>query len=172
MKSKKSGSQSLKKNMERVKGLTIFILTISLLVFCVQAEEVNKTDTDGVGTNEKQPFDPTISRDPFKPFIRVFGKKGPGSEISKSIPPIKRYTLTQFRLAGIIWVGQLPRAMVVDPEKNTYVLGIGEEIGSKQGKIVEIKDNGIMVEEKIYPGDVIGQKKIETVMSFLAFTEE
>lgn len=162
----------MRKGVERVKGFTILILAICLMVFCVRAEEVNKIDAGGGETNGVHHFIPTISRDPFEPFISIYGKKGPEWGISKSLPPIKRYPLAQFRLAGIVWVGDLPRAMVVDPEKNTYVLGIGEEIGSKHGKIVEIKDNGIMVEEKIYSKDMKGQEKIETVMSFLVFREE
>src|SRR3972149_3615563 len=94
------------------------------------------------------------------------------AQINKSLPPIKRYPLEQFRLVGIVWVGEQPKAMVVDPEKNTHFLGVGDEIGSKQGKIIEVRESGIMVEEKKYFEDVFGKKKVETVKSVLAFREE
>jgi Tfp pilus assembly protein PilP len=87
------------------------------------------------------------------------------------VPPIKRYPLEEFRLVGILWTGQQPKAMIVDPEKNTYVLGIGDEIGNSQGKIVEIRDNGILVEEKKQFEDIFGQKRIEIKKSILAFRE-
>jgi hypothetical protein len=62
--------------------------------------------------------------------------------------------------------------MIVDPEKNTYVLGLGDELGNSQGKIVEVRGNGILVEERRQLEDVFGQKKIETRKSILAFREE
>jgi Tfp pilus assembly protein PilP len=61
--------------------------------------------------------------------------------------------------------------MIVDPEKNTYVLGVGDEIGNMQGKIVEIKNNGILVQERRYFENVFGEKKVETATSVLAFRE-
>jgi len=87
------------------------------------------------------------------------------------VPPIKRYPLEQFRLVGILWAGQQPKAMIVDPEKNTYVLGIGDEIGNSQGRIIEVRESGILVEEKRQLEDVFGQKKIEVRKSVLAFRE-
>jgi hypothetical protein len=165
------GSESMKKERDGVKGFIVFILTICGVVFCAHAQEVNKTDTEGGGSKEKAVFNSVIKRDPFKPFIKIFKKKEPEPEVSKSLPPIKRYPLDQFKLVGIVWVGAKPRAMVVDPEKNTYVLGIGEEIGSKNGKVVEIKNNVIIVEEKRYLGDAIGKEGVETFISILAFRE-
>lgn len=153
------------------KGLISFLL-ISLWVFVSHAQEDQKTVTDFKTIQEGSTQKPLVNRDPFRPFIKIFEKKEVGTQINKSLPPIKRYPLEQFRLVGIVWVGEQPKAMVVDPEKNTYVLGVGDEIGSKQGKIIEVREGGIMVEEKKYFEDVLGQKKVETVKSVLAFREE
>ncbi len=153
------------------KGLISFLL-ISLWVFVSHAQEDQKTVTDFKTIQEGSTQKPLVNRDPFRPFIKIFEKKEVETQINKSLPPIKRYPLEQFRLVGIVWVGEQPKAMVVDPEKNTYVLGVGDEIGSKQGKIIEVREGGIMVEEKKYFEDVLGQKKVETVKSVLAFREE
>ena len=65
--------------------------------------------------------------------------------------------------------GGEPKAMVVDPEKNTYYLGVGDEIGNKNGEIIEVRDNGLLVQEKRYYEDVFGNSKVEVEKSVLAF---
>jgi Tfp pilus assembly protein PilP len=110
-------------------------------------------------------------RDPFRPSIKLEEEREVKPQVSQLVPPIKRYPLEEFRLVGILWAGQQPKAMIVDPEKNTYVLGIGDEIGNSQGRIIEVRESGILVEEKRQLEDVFGQKKIEVRKSVLAFRE-
>ncbi|MER3445928.1 MAG: hypothetical protein C4291_03415 [Candidatus Dadabacteria bacterium] len=154
------------------KEIIILFLVISLWFAGVRAEETQKTDINNIAPQGQSTYSAAGKRDPFKPFIKIVETKEVEPQLSKSLPPIKRYSLEQFRLVGIVSVGHQPKAMIVDPEKNTYVLGIGDEIGNRQGKIVEIRDNGILVEEKRYLEDVFGQKKVETKKSSLAFKEE
>lgn len=154
------------------KGVIILFSVIALWPASVGAEETRKTDITNVAPRGERIYNTAGKRDPFKPFIKIIEKKEAEPQPSKSLPPIKRYPLEQFRLVGIVSLGQQPKAMLVDPEKNTYVLGVGDEIGNKLGKIVEVKDNGIIVEEKRYIEDVFGQKKVETKKSSLAFKEE
>ena|ERR1700756_1660635 len=154
-----------------IKG-AIILLIIALWVVGAQAQESQKTDIPKPSAPQEEPiYSPIGKRDPFKPFIKIVEKEVK-PEVSKSLPPLRRYSLEQFRLVGIMSVGQQLKAMIVDPEKNTYVLGVGDEIGNKNGKIVEVRDNAILVEEKRYFEDVFGQKKIETKKSILAFKEE
>jgi Tfp pilus assembly protein PilP len=154
-----------------IKG-AIILLIIALWVVGAQAQESQKTDIPKPGAPQEEPiYSPIGKRDPFKPFIKIVEKEVK-PEVSKSLPPLRRYSLEQFRLVGIMSVGQQLKAMIVDPEKNTYVLGVGDEIGNKNGKIVEVRDNSILVEEKRYFEDVFGQKKVETKKSILAFKEE
>ena len=153
------------------KGLILFLL-IGLWVFVSHAQEDQKSATDFKTIQEGSTQKPSVNRDPFRPFIKIVEKKEVETEVGKSVPPIKRYPLEQFRLVGIVWVGEQPKVMVVDPEKNTYFLGVGDEIGSREGKIIEVRESGIMVEEKNYFEDVFGEKKVETVNSVLAFREE
>jgi len=118
----------------------------------------------------RPPYDPAGKRDPFKPFIRLVDipSAGPAPVV---VPPIQRYSLDQFRISGIVWMGGKPQAMVVDPEGNTYFLGDGDRIGNKEGEIIEVRDNGLLVEETIRSEDVYGEVKVETKKSVLAFED-
>ena len=118
----------------------------------------------------RSPYDPAGKRDPFKPFIRLVDipSAGPAPVV---VPPIQRYSLDQFRISGIVWMSGKPRAMVVDPEGNTYFLGDGDRIGNKEGEILEVRNNGLLVQETIRSEDVYGEVKIETKKSVLAFED-
>ncbi len=109
-------------------------------------------------------------RDPFKPFIKE--PKEREATISETTPPIKRFPLDEYRIVGIVWVDNVPRAMVVDPEKNTYFLGRTDEIGNRNGVILEVSENGLLVTEKRFFEDVFGEQKVEVKKSVLAFADE
>ncbi len=163
--------------------LSLVSLVLALFVFdgAVLAQQAVRPPAVEEGMAVQQspaptppPFDPKGMRDPFKPFIKLVQKKAPSkSKVSaKYLPPIKKYPLNEFRVVGIVWVGDTPKAMVVDPEQNTYMLGVGDEIGNQEGRIVDIRDNGIMVEEKQYTEDVFGKIHEKKIKSVLAFAEE
>ena len=109
-------------------------------------------------------------RDPFKPFIKTPKEKE--AVITATTPPIKRFPLEEYRIVGIVWVNNEPKAMVVDPEKNTYFLGKADEIGNKNGVIIEVNENGLLVSEKRFFEDVFGEQKVEVKKSVLAFADE
>ena len=121
-------------------------------------------------SDDRPPYDPAGKRDPFKPFIRLVDipMAGPAPVV---VPPIQRYPLDQFRISGIVWMSGKPQAMVVDPEGNTYFLGDGDRIGNKDGEIVEVRENGLLVEETIRSEDVYGEVKVEIKKSVLAFQD-
>jgi len=115
-------------------------------------------------------YQPFGKRDPFKPFIKEPKEKA--AAISETTPPIKRFPLDEYRIVGIVWVENVPKAMVVDPEKNTYFLGKTDEIGNKNGIILEVSENGLLVNEKRFFEDVFGEQKVEIRKSVLAFADE
>ena len=115
-------------------------------------------------------YQPTGKRDPFKPFIKE--PKEREASISETTPPIKRFPLDEYRIVGIVWVDNEPKAMVVDPEKNTYFLGPDDEIGNRNGVILEVSENGLLVNEKRFFEDVFGEQKVEVKKSVLAFADE
>ena len=138
-------------------------------------DTANKSVSDGLPRGdslripEKPRYDSTGMRDPFKPFIKLVDRPSGPPPIVK--PPIRRYPLSSFRLAGIIWIGDEPKAMIVDPEANTYFLGVGDKIGNKDGEILEVRDRGILVQEKTKLENVYGEVKIEVKKSVLAFQD-
>lgn len=115
-------------------------------------------------------YQPIGKRDPFKPFIKEPKEKE--TTISETTPPIKRFPLDEYRIVGIVWVDNVPKAMVVDPEKNTYFLGTDDEIGNRNGVILEVTENGLLVNEKRFFEDVFGEQKVEIKKSVLAFVDE
>lgn len=118
-------------------------------------------------------YSPTDKRDPFKPFVKVVDAEIEiKPEFNPLLPPIKRFALSQFKLVGVMWLESVPQAMLTDPERNTYILSVGDEIGNRQGSIVEIRENGIAVEEKYYLENAEGQRSVEIRKSVLAFTEK
>lgn len=115
-------------------------------------------------------YNPAGKRDPFKPFIQA-----PREEevvITEATPPLKKYSLNEYRITGIVWVSNEPKAVVVDPEGNTYFLGKGDEIGNRNGVITEVRESGLLVKEKRFFEDVFGNKKVEVKNSILAFVDE
>ncbi|MGD9652236.1 MAG: pilus assembly protein PilP [Candidatus Dadabacteria bacterium] len=118
----------------------------------------------------RPPYDPAGKRDPFKPFIKLIDIPSAGPE-PVVVPPIQRYSLDQFRISGIVWMSGKPQAMVVDPEGNTYFLGDGDRIGNKEGEILEVRNNGLLVQETVRSEDVYGEVKVETKQSVLAFED-
>ena len=153
------------------KKITKVLVFVTIFAFGVIGGVAQEVPGSGASSQETA-YDPSGKRDPFKPFIRLTEKEKeakPG--VSELLPPIQRYSLEEFKLVGVLWVEKQPRAMIVDPEKNTYVLGVGDGIGNMQGEIVEIRNNGILVQEKKYFENVFGEKKVETATSVLAFRE-
>ncbi|HSE83203.1 MAG TPA: pilus assembly protein PilP [Thermodesulfobacteriota bacterium] len=151
--------------------ITKILVFVTIFVFGVMAAMAEEVPGSGASSQDTA-YDPSGKRDPFKPFIKLTEKeKETKPSVSELIPPIQRYSLEEFKLVGVLWMQKQPKAMIVDPEKNTYVLSVGDEIGNMQGRIVEIRNNGILVQEKKHFENIFGEKKVETATSVLAFRE-
>lgn len=175
--------------------ISIIVVNVNPIKSYAQNEQTEKTTqgADDVGTvatdpeiedidldvfmkdiySKEQFYNPVDKRDPFRPFIKIVDNKEieVNPEIDPLAPPIRRYKLDQFKLVGVFWLENAPQAMITDPEKNTYMLKIGDQIGNREGKIVEIRENGISVEEKKYFVNPEGLRSIKLSKSILAFKE-
>lgn len=142
----------------------------------VQEENVGTTQTRDILDNQSNPQatsefrSPGELRDPFRPFIKLVSEEKESGDGSL-VPPIRRYELHEFRIAGILWIEGEPRAMVVDPEKNTYYLAVGDEIGNMGGVILEIRESGMLVKETRRYEDLFGESKVEVRKVVLSFQE-
>lgn len=84
-------------------------------------------------------------RDPFRSFIEnnivvgvVDGIKG----------PLQLHEIDQYRLRGIIWNIQAPRALVEDPDGMGHVVDLGTLVGKNWGKVTQIKPEEVIITEE------------------------
>lgn len=162
--------------------IVLFFVYIGVCHLVARAEEssseenmdtkpsVEKLDNLNNPRFEAEVGDLQTMRDPFQPFIKLPNEEEE-SKGGSFVPPIKRYQLQEFRIAGILWIEGEPRAMVLDPEKNTYYLAVGDEIGNMGGVILEIRDTGILVKETRHYEDLFGEDKVEVRKVVLSFQE-
>ena len=106
---------------------------------------------------------PVGRRDPFRPItlnVRANVRR------RENLSPLERYELGQRNLVGIVWDIKEPTAMVEDSSGLGYVVKVGTLIGSNDGKVKEIKRDGLIVEEIFV--DLYGAKKRREVSMKLA----
>ena len=84
-------------------------------------------------------------RDPFRSFIQkevvVQGDGGP-------VGPLQLHEIDSYRLRGIVWNINQPRAMVEDPEGIGHVVELGTLIGKNWGKVTQIKPTELIITEE------------------------
>jgi type IV pilus assembly protein PilP len=97
-------------------------------------------------------FNPAGKPDPFRPFVEkdIVIKKKAETVAAVSIFPLQKVGLDQFTLIGI--AGDAKRMLAVMETKDSkgstfYTLSLGTVIGLNNGKVVEIKNDLIVVEE-------------------------
>ena len=84
--------------------------------------------------------------DPFKPLVKAeVQKKSPAMS---RLAPLQRYDVNQLKLVGIAGSGKMKVAMLLDAKGKSYVVSPGTLIGQNNGRIVQILDDQIVVEEK------------------------
>ena len=91
---------------------------------------------------------PRDLRDPFKPFPRTLARLD--SKGSFVIPDtgLRSLEAIAFRFVGIMSRGNMVKALVQDPRRNEYVVGLRESLGSAGGKVVKILPDRLIVSEK------------------------
>jgi len=92
-------------------------------------------------------YNPIGKRDPFQSFIP---KGAEGGAVGDGPPPTgtQKYELDQYRLVGIIWGVERPRALMEDPEAVGHVAEIGTYVGRNWGKITMITSGEVVVTEE------------------------
>lgn len=107
--------------------------------------------TAGVSKNDFQSFlEPFIydtkgRRDPFRPYVEMRAPEE--GEMQGPLLPLQRYDLDDIKLTGIIWDVRSPKALFVDPGKQTHILGRDDRIGRNNGYIAVIREGEVVVVE-------------------------
>jgi type IV pilus assembly protein PilP len=96
-------------------------------------------------------YNPAGKPDPFKPYIvdEISAKKK--REMPKALPinPLQRAGIEQFKLVGIAGYNHSRIAMVTDVKGKFYPIFVGTYIGLHNGRVVEILQDRVIVEETI-----------------------
>jgi Tfp pilus assembly protein PilP len=105
-------------------------------------------------TDSAYNYSPVGKPDPFRPFVEIDteAKKAPEKKEDKkdmsSIFPLQRIATEKFRVVGIAGDQMRRVAIVEDVTKKFYPLFKGTYIGLKNGRVVEIMGDRVIVEER------------------------
>ncbi len=91
-------------------------------------------------------YDPKGKPDPFKTLVTEIKK----DEKKKNLPlsPLQRFSTSEFSLMGVAWTDKERMAMVKSPEGKWYTIYRNTPIGLSGGRVVEILNDSVIVEEK------------------------
>lgn len=144
----------------RIGGMLLIMVLLFVAVGCkkedtiapMPAKSVKKAPVpiQAAMTSEKKAeytYDPIGKRDPFRPFIEL-EKKTSATRQQITLAPLQLYDLGELRLVGVIMLPGKKVAMVEDPTGKGYNVKEGTLIGKNEGKVVEIKKDEVVVEEK------------------------
>ena len=97
-------------------------------------------------------YSPIGKRDPFAPLIVKNDQKPKTSDR----PPLERYSIQEFKLAGIVWGGFGYNAMMEGPDGKGYFVRVGTIIGPNKGVVKKITQYTMVIEEtfKTVTGDI------------------
>ena len=91
-------------------------------------------------------YNPIGKRDPFRAFLAGGGRGGGDDDTPRT--PLQRFEIDEYRLVGIIWGIDRPRALVEDPDSVGHVMEIGTYIGKNWGKVTQITSSEVVVTEE------------------------
>ena len=60
------------------------------------------------------------------------------------------YDLSQYRLIGVMWGDDEPKALVTDPRGNSTILEIGSSLGRSNGRVQAISEAGVELIEEFH----------------------
>ncbi len=115
------------------------------------------------GVVDESLFDPKMLRNPFKPFLKLIAT--PSAKTMKPVAfvpktPLQRFALADLKFVGIVWSKKLnPQVLIEDPRGKGYSVPTGTFVGNLGGKIVDIKQDEVVIEERLV--DVFGEENVQ-----------
>ena len=116
---------------------------------------------DRTKNGDPLPYNPLGKIDPFEPLFKDEPELAPSeSKRKKRVPrtPLETIDLGQLKLVGVILASSGNRALVQEASGKGYIIKEGTYIGVNSGKVTEIKNDRVIVEEEIE--DVVGKPTI------------
>ena len=99
-------------------------------------------------------YDPKGKPDPFQPLFEAEVQVAPAKKKGKQkkrlpLTPLQRIDLSQLKLVGIIVSPTGNKALVEEPSGKGYVIANGTYVGRNFGRVKEILDDRVIVEEEV-----------------------
>ena len=110
------------------------------------------------------PFEPLVKSTPKEKPVAVFMASTKTSKTVKRIPrtPLEKIDLSQLKLTGIIRAQSGNKALVEEASGKGYIITKGTYIGIHSGKVIQILNDRIIIEEEMEDGlGNITTKKVE-----------
>lgn len=99
-----------------------------------------------IAAQEDYVYNPIGKRDPYRAFLSMGARGSVEDETPRT--PLQKYEIDEYRLVGIIWGIDRPRALVEDPDLVGHVMEIGTYIGKNWGKVTQITSSEVVVTEE------------------------
>lgn len=103
-------------------------------------------------------YNPVGKRDPFEPYD--YTKESNGNDLIVS--PLQKYELSQITLKAVIWGVSKPKAVVITPDNQSYIVKVGDLMGKNWGRISRITKETLIVAEEFR--DNLGKLIVEEVL--------
>ena len=84
-------------------------------------------------------------RDPFS--IPTTDKPVAPGSVHGPVMALQKFPLSAMKVTGIIWDVSRPKAMVLDPNGSTHIVGLNAKIGNNNGYVAVIREGEIVVVE-------------------------
>lgn len=109
--------------------------------------------------NPENKIDPFMSLIKEEPKIEINTSKK--NEKEKRIPrtPLERVDLSQLKLVGIIQLSGENKGLVEEASGKGYIISLGTYMGKNSGKVVEITEDRVIVEEELE--DALGKLNLQ-----------
>lgn len=118
-------------------------------------------------------YNPQGKPDPFRPFLEhdeLLRKKLEEQRRSQATNPLLQYPIDQYQLVGIGYSDNRKVALVKDVTGKFFELHIGSKIGKHNGRVKDITDNRVTVEETA--GSQRGKMAKKTIKKILMLRSE
>jgi len=125
----------------------------------LQARTAAPSGTGLSGTGSGYTYDATGKRDPFRSFEWEQLKLALLAGDARG--PLEQFDVAQLSVVGVVWKNHNARALVEDPSGMTYIVSEGARLGKNEGRVTQIADNLVVVEETYV--DTMGEKTTKDI---------
>jgi type IV pilus assembly protein PilP len=98
---------------------------------------------------EIKPTEPALKPVAIQPKVEITTTtliSPPTTQVSND--PLMKYELTKYKVVGIVWDVNSPRAVIMDPSNKLFTITKSSKLGNNNGIVTQIKEGEIVVTEQ------------------------